>query len=782
MATRHGRLSRTPLSPRDPACLTGPAPVGTVAVVAAGREHASRPELLRLADGLLTDAVPAERRRRRESVNAVLDWLEGFPGEGWQERWLLSGSDAAGRTWGPRDLTGHHRSLLTAGLGVLIVVRAVRPAYGWLSGSRMLGVYAAYRSHNQPAAFADLAEHAARRGFAEHEAEALNALTRMVIVTGKNLTDLGTGDFAAYTAARKQTGRKVTGLPFAYDLLRGIGGLPGQPPTLRQAQARGQLTVAELVDRYAVACRPVRDVLVHYLTERSAVLDYGSLDNQAQMLVSLFWAELERHHPGITSLHLPDDVARGWKHRVRTLPDGTPRRTFHAVLLTVRSFYLDLLQWSLEDPARWAAWAAPCPVSETDVRGYIKEARRRHARMAERTRALAPVLPRLVTAAEQQLEAAARMLAAVTGTVPGAEFTVDGARYLRIGPRRGIQPVRLLAQRLDPAGPRFDAEAAEASMFWALAIIEVLRRTGVRVEELLELTHLSLRQYQAPTGEMVPLVQVSPSKTDTERVIPADPELVAVLARIIRRIKDTSGRVPLLSRYDTYERVFGPPLPHLFQLISQHRLQVISPQRVRNLLTRVARKADITDVDGTALRFTPHDFRRIFSTEAVNSGLPIHIAARLLGHLDLNTTQGYVAVYPADVIRHYRQFIDQRRSQRPSEEYREPSDSEWTEFRDHFSLRKVALGTCHRPYGTPCQHEHACVRCPMLRLDLAQVPRLLQIEHNTIERLEEARQMQWPGEVAALEESLRHIAGKKNQADRIKRQAGQGKASVEELT
>ena len=207
-----------------------------------------------------------------------------------------------------------------------------------------------------------------------------------------------------------------------------------------------------------------------------------------------------------------------------------------------------------------------------------------------------------------------------------------------------------------------------------------------------------------------------------------------------------------------------------------------NPHRETATVLQVARKADITDVDGTALRFTPHDFRRIFSTEAVNSGLPIHIAARLLGHLDLNTTQGYVAVYPAEVIRHYRQFVDQRRSQRPSEEYREPSDSEWAEFRDHFSLRKVALGTCHRPYGTPCQHEHACVRCPMLRLDLAQLPRLLQIERNTIERLEEARQMQWLGEVAALEESLRHIAGKKNQADRIKRQAGQGKASVEGLT
>jgi hypothetical protein len=150
------------------------------------------------------------------------------------------------------------------------------------------------------------------------------------------------------------------------------------------------LTVAELVDRYPVACRPIRDILmhylVHYLVERSTVLDYGSLDNQAQTLASLFWVDLERRHPGISPLRLPPEVAHGWKQRVRALPDGRPRRNFHAVLLTVRAFYLDLLQWSLEDPARWAQWAAPCPISEADVRGYVRETRRRRARMAQRTR------------------------------------------------------------------------------------------------------------------------------------------------------------------------------------------------------------------------------------------------------------------------------------------------------------------------------------------------------------------------------------------------------------
>jgi integrase len=259
----------------------------------------------------------------------------------------------------------------------------------------------------------------------------------------------------------------------------------------------------------------------------------------------------------------------------------------------------------------------------------------------------------------------------------------------------------LFVTPVDQPGPRCDAERLEDNAFWTFAAVEVLRRTGARIEELLELTHLSLRTYQAPTGERVPLLQISPSKTDQERVIPADPDLVAVLARIIRRIKGEDDKVPLLSRYDTYERTFGPMLPHLFQRVTQHRRQVIPADRIRELLAGLARRARITDVDGAPLKFTPHDFRRIFSTETVNGGLPIHIAAKLLGHLDLNTTQGYVAVYPEEVIRHYRQFVDQRRTQRPSEEYREPTDSEWEEFRDHFSLRKVALGRCDRPYGTP---------------------------------------------------------------------------------
>jgi hypothetical protein len=119
-------------------------------------------------------------------------------------------------------------------------------------------------------------------------------------------------------------------------------------------------------------------------------------------------------------------------------------------------------------------------------------------------------------------------------------------------------------------------------------------------------------------------------------------------------------------------------------------------------------------VDTTTPLFSPHDFRRLFATELVNNGLPIHIGAAPLGHLNVQTTRGYVAIFEEDVVRHYQEFLDRRRARRPDGEYRQPTPEECDDFTGHFDKRKVELGSCGRPYGTPCQHEHACVRCPVL--------------------------------------------------------------------
>ena len=51
----------------------------------------------------------------------------------------------------------------------------------------------------------------------------------------------------------------------------------------------------------------------------------------------------------------------------------------------------------------------------------------------------------------------------------------------------------------DPAaGKRRDLTFEEHRGFWTWAMIEVLRYTGIRIEELTELSHHSLIQYRRP--------------------------------------------------------------------------------------------------------------------------------------------------------------------------------------------------------------------------------------------------------------------------------------------
>jgi hypothetical protein len=150
-------------------------------------------------------------------------------------------------------------------------------------------------------------------------------------------------------------------------LLREVGVLPpGSPPRLKAVRMVGQRSPADLVDRYQIQSPSIRRLLTVYLSERAAELDYASLIHLANGLCGLFWRDLERHHPGIDSLHLAPDVAVAWKERLKLVhdKDGRPigeRVSPRSQLLIVRAFYQDIARWAAEDPAQWGQWVAPCP-------------------------------------------------------------------------------------------------------------------------------------------------------------------------------------------------------------------------------------------------------------------------------------------------------------------------------------------------------------------------------------------------------------------------------------
>jgi Phage integrase family len=243
------------------------------------------------------------------------------------------------------------------------------------------------------------------------------------------------------------------------------------------------------------------------------------------------------------------------------------------------------------------------------------------------------------------------------------------------------------------------------------------------------------------------------------------PDIEHVLLAVLRRAKSGAERVSLSIRYDPHEKLHGEPFPHLSARPVGTRQEVLSTNYVACVLGHLATAAGLTEA-GQPIRFTPHDFRRLFATDAVNNGRPLHIAAALLGHLNLDTTRGYTAVFPEHTVTAHQAFIERRRELRPTGEDRVADPDEWAEFQEHFLLRRVALGECHRPYGTPCVHEHACTRCRFLRVDPAQLGRIEEMTDNAEQRLDEAKQKAWLGEVAALEESLKQLRVRRVEAHR----------------
>jgi hypothetical protein len=152
--------------------------------------------------------------------------------------------------------------------------------------------------------------------------------------------------------------------------------------------------------------------------------------------------------------------------------------------------------------------------------------------------------------------------------------------------------------------------------------------------------------------------------------------------------------------YDNNEKTWNPPMPLLFQRRLRSEDRPITAQAIRELLNIALDQSGLTNAAGQPLRFAPHDFRRLLITDAIMHGMPPHIAQLVAGHRDINTTMGYKAVYPGEVINGHRAFIARRRALRPSQEYRTPTDEEGEEFLGHFERRKLALGHCGRAYGT----------------------------------------------------------------------------------
>ena len=252
------------------------------------------------------------------------------------------------------------------------------------------------------------------------------------------------------------------------------------------------------------------------------------------------------------------------------------------------------------------------------------------------------------------------------------------------------------------------------------------------------MTHHSFVAYKLPsTGEIVPMLQIAPSKTDAERLLLVSPELGEVLAEVIGRVRGGRAVLPLVSAYDPYERTWSPPMPFLFQRPRGPERRAISRTTLRQFLNHVLAVSGLTDASNRPLVFTPHDFggssppmpsgpgcRR--TSPPGSSGMPI--SGPPWGMPRSTPSMSFPTTGPSS----------------PGDALFAPAKNTMTSPRRvgpvpaPFRAPQGRAGRLHQGLGTPCAHEHSCVRCPQLRPDPAQEPRLTEIRDNLEARIAEA--------------------------------------------
>src|SRR5450759_1939676 len=422
---------------------------------------------------LLAEPFTIEANRRQHSRGRglawMLDWLEAQPGRTWQDRWIASAADGEGNVaW--RRLPAQW----------LVCGDVIRPNLGWLlTPATPSGLVTELARTRDPDGFATLARLARSSGVSSHTTQlALRRIATIVAAKGGRIIDINIGDcLELLRIAEDLQASPAASSPYFYQLLRTAEVFGGRAPAVRALKTAGQLSCAQLIDRYAITCGPVRDLLVDYLRERQPGVDYATLHKLSYTLGRLFWRDLEIHHPGIGSLRLPAEIATAWKQRINTKirrvkdsdghpsEESVPRINATEHLITVRAFYLDIAQWAAEEPARWGPWVVPCPIRDLEASRSKRFARK--SRMDQRTRERIPVMPVLIGTVTTAHKAATERLHAAQATTAGELFTAA-----RQNPRRSrtSHATASITWAEDPqTGKRRDLSLEEHQAFWTWA-------------------------------------------------------------------------------------------------------------------------------------------------------------------------------------------------------------------------------------------------------------------------------------------------------------------------
>jgi integrase len=220
------------------------------------------------------------------------------------------------------------------------------------------------------------------------------------------------------------------------------------------------------------------------------------------------------------------------------------------------------------------------------------------------------------------------------------------------------------------------------------------------------------------TGSQAPAGRLRYQQTK----IDGAPDTVLVHAEVVAIIRE---------QQDWADRFFAgrgapgrtPKYLFLAALMNRNGDRPYSGGRLRDLLTELARRLDVRDAAGALVDFNrTHRFRHTVATSLLNSGVPIHVVQRYLGHLSPAMTMHYAqtlqSTAEAEFLRYRKLTADAR------ELGADPTDLYDLLQLDQRTDRMLPNGYCLLPPRQVCGKGNACLTCDKFATDATFLPEL----------------------------------------------------------
>jgi hypothetical protein len=267
----------------------------------------------------------------------------------------------------------------------------------------------------------------------------------------------------------------------------------------------------------------------------------------------------------------------------------------------------------------------------------------------------------------------------------------------------------------------------------AMRLLMLQARLGRRINELCMLDHDPLTMLGCPSGSHDPgaftaRLRYQQTKIDgAPDTILVDAEIVAIIAAQqdwAARHFAACGRPGRTPRY-----LF------LASMMNRNGDRPYNAGLFREKLTELAARAGIRD-DGSRvidLQRT-HTFRHTAATSLLNSGVPLHVVQRWLGHLTPAMTMTYAQTLAetaeAEFLR-YRKITSDGR-----DTALDPEDLYDMLQLDKRTDRILPHGYCTLPPRQSCDRGNACLTCDKFVTDASFLPELRQQHHRTLQLIE----------------------------------------------